>query len=336
MKISSNFPLKNLNTFQIEVWADQYIRFDTPAQIIDYLEQTGSVHKPRLVLGQGSNLLFVKNFHGIVLHPVLKGMEVIEERRDHVLVRAGAGQVWDDLVAWTVANDWSGLENLSLIPGFVGASAVQNIGAYGVEVKDTIERIEAVSMEDGRPVRFNPADCGFAYRYSHFKGAWKDRFIITAVVYRLHRKPVCVTHYPQVAEVVNRMGALGPATLRKAIVQIRRQKLPDPDEVPNAGSFFKNPILEIPKFKALKKAFPKLPHYDHLPAAVKVSAAWLIEQCGWKGHSNGKAAVYGDHALVLINQGGAEGREIFNLSERIRNSVSEKFGVTLEREVQVV
>lgn len=336
MKITSHFPLKMLNTFQVEAWADQYIRFDTSAQIVDFLNQPGIARKRRLVLGQGSNLLFVNDFNGTVLHPVLEGMEVFEERRDHVLVKAGAGQVWDDLVAWTVANGWSGLENLSLIPGFVGASAVQNIGAYGVEVKDSIERIEAVAIADGRPVDLNPRDCGFGYRYSHFKGAWKDRYLITAVIYRLRRKPVYVTHYPQVAETVRRMGTLDLATLRKAIVHIRRQKLPDPAEVPNAGSFFKNPILDSRKFEALKKEHPRLPHHDYTPGSAKVSAAWLIDQCGWRGRAHGNAAVYDKHALVLVNRGGASGREIFELSERIRKSVFEKFGVPLEREVQVV
>ena len=336
MQIISHYPLKMLNTFQVEARADQYVRFDMPDQIVDFFKRPGMDQKRRLVLGQGSNLLFVKDFHGLVLHPVLEGMEVIEEHREHVLVRAGAGQVWDDLVAWSVANGWGGLENLSLIPGFVGASAVQNIGAYGVEVKDTIARIEAVSIADGRPVQLNPRDCGFAYRYSHFKGAWKDRFIITAVIYRLRKKPNYVTQYAQVAETVRRMGTLNLATLRKAIVHIREQKLPDPTELPNAGSFFKNPVLENQKFAALKKAFPRLPHYDYSPEAVKVSAAWLIEQCGWKGRCHGNAAVYDKHALVLINRGGASGREIFELSERIRNAVSEKFGVPLEREVQVV
>ena len=289
-----------------------------------------------MILGGGSNLLFVDNYNGIILHPLLKGIEVIKKGPDHVLVRAMAGENWDDLVSFAVANGWGGVENLSLIPGSVGASAVQNIGAYGVEVNTLIDSIEAISISEQKKVTIDPKDCGFAYRFSHFKGGWKGRFIITAVVFKLLRKHDYVTHYSGVKEAVEQIGRLNLENLRKAIIGIRQNKLPDPAEIGNAGSFFKNPVVSETVVKDLLKSFPDLPSYHQGENQFKLAAGWMIEKCGWKGKTVGQAAVHNKQALVLVNPGNATGREIFELSEQIKKSVIETFGIELKRDVLVV
>jgi UDP-N-acetylmuramate dehydrogenase len=247
-----------------------------------------------------------------------------------------AGENWDDLVAHAVANGWGGLENLSLIPGSVGASAVQNVGAYGVEARDVIHRVEAISMESGRKTVFSQQDCGFGYRFSNFKGAWAGRFLITAVVFRLNRQPEYVLSYPGVKTAVDHLGPVDLKTLRRAIISIRRNKLPDPAEIGNAGSFFKNPVVDDPSLDRLLDRFPDLPHYPQGRHRFKLPAGWMIERCGWKGRRAGQAAVHHRQALVIVNLGGATGREILDLSEQVRAVVGETFGVDLEREVLMV
>ena len=239
-------------------------------------------------------------------------------------------------MAFAVARGWGGIENLSLIPGHVGASVIQNIGAYGVEVRESVDTVEAISLDDGRRMTFSPEDCGFGYRFSRFKGDWRGRFIITAVVYRLLRRPGFVVHYPGVRAAVEGIGPLNLGNLRRAIIGIRESKLPDPAKIANAGSFFKNPVVSGTVLESLRKTFPDLPCYPQGGNRFKLPSGWLIERCGWKGRAVGNAAVHRDHALVLVNLGGARGREIYDLSERIRQSVMERFGVALEREVVVV
>ena len=273
---------------------------------------------------------------GIVLHPLLKGIHVIEADRQHMWIQARAGENWDDLVAFTVANGWGGIENLSLIPGNVGASAVQNIGAYGVEAKDVIDRIEAISMESHRKVTFSPADCGFGYRTSHFKGPWTGQFIITAVVFKLRRQPDYILHYPGVKAAVETMGSVSLKNVRRAIISIRQSKLPDPAEIGNAGSFFKNPVINGPALKQLLSRFPDLPYYSQGDDQFKLAAGWLIEACGWKGKRAGAAAVHHQQALVLVNLGGATGREILELSNQVWRAVQKTFGIELDCEVRVV
>ena len=336
MEILKNHPLAALTTFGVDASAETYARFVSEAEILHFLDRRPLTKRRWMVLGGGSNLLFVGDFDGVLLHPVLWGITVLEKSPEHVLVKAMAGEKWDDLVALAVASGWGGLENLSHIPGSVGASAVQNIGAYGVEVREVIQRIEAIAIPERRKVAIPPEACGFAYRYSHFKGPWRGRLLITAVVFRLCRQPALVTHYPGVLQAVERIGALNLESLRQAIIAIRQAKLPDPARLGNAGSFFKNPLVSRAQRDRLRSDFPDLPCYPQGEKGFKLAAAWLIDKCGWKGRVVGNAAVHEHQALVLVNRGGASGREIFDLSEAVRRSVRDKFGVDLEREVLVV
>jgi UDP-N-acetylmuramate dehydrogenase len=336
LQIRTNQPLAPLTTFKVPAKADRYVSFASEEEVTGFLSKSGLHDQKYLILGGGSNLLFLDDFHGTILHPLLKGIHILAEDKQHVLVRAMAGEIWDDLVAFAVANGWGGIENLSLIPGNVGACPIQNIGAYGVEVKDWIHCVEAIDITAKEKVAFRPHDCGFGYRSSHFKGKWKKRYLITAVIFRLSRKPKFVTHYPKVEEMVRRSGSVNLESVRQAIIVIRRQKLPDPTEMGNAGSFFKNPIISEKRYTALKDNFPQLPAYHLNDGNVKLPAGWLIEKCGWKGRSLGRAAVHSRQALVLLNLGGANGQEIFVLSERIRESVWDTFAIDLKREVQVI
>jgi UDP-N-acetylmuramate dehydrogenase len=336
MKIETDFPLKNLNTFQIEASAARYVRFDTQGEIAHYLAGRSLDKNRHLVLGMGSNLLFAADFDGTILHPVLTGIEVLEKTDEHVLVRAKAGENWDDLVAFAVAQGLGGIENLSLIPGSVGASVVQNIGAYGIEVRDSVARIETIKISNGHKTTISPKDCGFDYRYSHFKGKWNGRYIITAVVFKLLRKPVFMTEYPGVKAALADIGSLTLKTLRAAIIALRQSRLPDPAVLGNAGSFFKNPIVDASVLKHMLRKFSDMPHYPQGNNHHKLAAGWLIDQCGWKGKKVGRAAVHERQALVLVNTGGASGREIFDLSEKIRRSVFSRFAIQLDREVIVV
>ena len=336
MESRTDFSLKRLNTFGVEASAAQYVRFDEEGEIDGFLAGQRPHGKRRMVLGGGSNILFVDDFDGLVLHPQLKGIERLAADREHIRIQANAGENWDDLVAHAVAHGWGGLENLSYIPGSVGASVVQNIGAYGVEVKDVVERVEAIEIESLARVAFSSADCGFGYRYSHFKGPWAGRYIITAVTYRLSRRPRFVLDYPGVREAVESLGSVNLATVRQAVIAIRRAKLPDPVEVGNAGSFFKNPTVDRRTLGDLQRRFADLPHYPQDDGRFKLPAGWMIDRCGWKGRRFGRAGVHDRQALVLVNLGGATGREILDLSEQVRRSVGDTFGIVLEREVLVV
>jgi UDP-N-acetylmuramate dehydrogenase len=336
MEMRTDFSLSAYNTFHVEAAAARYVRFDSDDEIVDFLDRNALDGHRLLILGGGSNLLFVDDFDGIVLHPLLKGIHVVKADRQHYWIRAKAGENWDDLVAMAVANGWAGLENLSLIPGSVGASAVQNIGAYGTEVKDVIDRVEAISIESRKPVNLLPGVCGFGYRSSHFKGRWTGAFIITAVIFKLNRQPDYVLDYPGVKAAVEDLGSINLQTIRQAIISIRQDKLPDPAMIGNAGSFFRNPVINGKTLTRLCQRFPDLPHYPQGDDQFKLAAGWMIERCGWKGRQVGKAAVHHHQALVLVNLGGAAGREILDLSERVKRSVQEKFDIELDREVLVV
>lgn len=336
MELKTNFSLKTFNTFNVDAAAARYVRFDSENEIVDFLSQDSLEGWRRLVLGGGSNLLFVDDFDGTVLHPQLMGIDVVEADRQHLWIKAMAGENWDDLVAFAVANGWGGIENLSLIPGSVGASAVQNIGAYGVDVKAVIDRVEAIAIDDRKKVFFSPKACGFGYRSSHFKGPWAGQFIITAVVFKLRRQPEYVLDYPGVEAAVETTGSASLKNIRRAIISIRQSKLPDPAEVGNAGSFFKNPVITEDILNGLLKSFPGLPHYSQGDDQFKLAAGWMIEACGWKGKRQGKAAVHDQQALVLVNLGGAGGGEILDLSEQVKGAVYDMFGIELEREVLVI
>lgn len=337
IEMHSNYALQKLNTFGLSVIAKEYIKYDSVKELQNTLRQRTPFTEPVLILGGGSNLLFKDDFQGVVLHSFIKGIEVVEQTANEVLIRVGAGVEWDDFVEWTVNHEFYGLENLSLIPGHVGAAPVQNIGAYGVEVKDVFERAEGVWLESGDVFEIEASQMEFDYRYSIFKGELKDKVVLTYLFFRLKKEGILNLDYGSVEESVKNLGEVSLKNVRKAIIQIRSSKLPDPSVIGNAGSFFKNPIVSKVHFMKLKESFPEMPYYILQNSdQVKIPAGWLIQECGWKGKSLGEAAVHDKQALVLINKGGATGRDLIRLALQIENDVFERFSIQLEKEVTVI
>lgn len=334
MKEFHDFSLLRHNTFGIDARCSRYIEYATPEELREALadlRQSPSGH-PVFHIGGGSNLLFTADFPGTILHSAITGREEMAREGGSVLVRAGAGEEWDAFVAWCLDNGFYGLENLSLIPGEVGASAVQNIGAYGVEVENRIEWVETVDMATGEPRKFLHDECEYAYRSSIFKHGLRGRYAVTHVVFRLSLRYVPHTGYGALQRMPGDRQP-GPHELRSLIIGIRRDKLPDPAETGSAGSFFMNPVVTEEKFADLLRAYPDIPHYP-LQGGVKVPAGWLIERSGWKGKRLGRAGVHPRQALVLVNLGGATGREVVALSDAVRADVARKFGIDLRPEVQ--
>lgn len=296
-----------------------------------------TVGLPLTVLGGGSNVLLTGDLEGLVLHNQLTGLEVIGEQGDEVLVKVGAGESWHGFVLETLRRGWYGLENLSLIPGSVGASPMQNIGAYGIELEARFHALDAMDVSTGEVRTFEHADCEFGYRESVFKKALKGAYVITHVTFRLSRLPELRLDYGAIREELDREGVQNPMPqdVSDAVIRIRKSKLPDPAVVGNAGSFFKNPVLNEAEFSALKLAHPDVPHYP-APAGIKVAAGWLIDRAGWKGHDRGTHGVHDRQALVLVHHGGASGAELLTLAQDVQRDVADKFGVTLEREVNVL
>jgi len=336
MKISQNVSLIPFNTFAIDAKADYLIEYDSVADLQEVLNSELIKSKRVLHIGGGSNLLFLKDFEGIILHSKIKYIRIIEENFDSVWLQAGAGVVWDELVAFCVENGWGGVENLSLIPGEVGASAVQNIGAYGVEVQDVIEEVNTVEIETGVELKFTNAECKYGYRESIFKRELKDKYIITSVVFRLDKKPSFKLNYQHLEEEVLKNGAVNLQNIRNTIIAVRESKLPDPKVYGNAGSFFMNPVISNGLFAELQLLYPRIPHYYVSETEEKVPAGWLIDQCGWKGRQIGNAGVHDKQALVLVNRGGASGAEIVFLARQIQESVFEKFQIQLVPEVNYI
>ncbi|MDO9340176.1 MAG: UDP-N-acetylmuramate dehydrogenase [Bacteroidales bacterium] len=336
MKIFRDISLSKYNTFDFDYRANCLILPKTEDEAISLFRGEISWEKPLLIMGSGSNILFTSDFKGTILCPEIGGIKIEEQDQENVLISAGAGVNWDNLVEWTVNKGFGGLENLSLIPGLVGATPVQNIGAYGVEVKDTIEKVRAVSIEDGSITEFNNNDCRFEYRNSIFKGEVKGKYLVTRVYYKLTVNPLLNLNYGSLKEEVNKLGSLTLKNVRRAVINIRRRKLPDPEVIGNAGSFFKNPVVSSSAAEIIKKSYPQMTAYEDQSWGIKLAAGWLIDQCGWKGKRIGDAGVHDKQALVLVNHGKATGKEIYDLSEAIKKSVREKFGVELEREVEVV
>jgi UDP-N-acetylmuramate dehydrogenase len=334
--ILRNVSLKKYNTFGLDYIADRLITVQTEKEAISVLKERKSLKYPLFIIGGGSNLLFTGNYKGTLLHPEIEGITIEEKHPVYVIVSSGSGVNWDKLVEWSVNNGYGGLENLSLIPGTVGASPVQNIGAYGVEVKDTIEKVRVVSVEDGSIKEFSKSDCRFEYRNSIFKNEIKGKYLIIRVYYRLIINPLLKLDYGSLNDEIKKLGEVTLKNVRQAVINIRRSKLPDPEIIGNAGSFFKNPVVSSSTAESLKKRYPRIPAYEDPSAVIKLAAGWLIDQCGWKGKRIDDAGVHDKQALVLVNYGKATGKEIYNLSEAIKKSVQEKFGVELEREVEVV
>jgi len=337
MPLLENKSLKQLNTFGIDVNAKLYAEISSQADLVEVFSNPVVKENKLLVLGGGSNMLFIKDYDGLVLKISIKDIEVREDG-DDMLVTAGAGEVWDSLVKYCVVNGYAGIENLTLIPGTVGASPIQNIGAYGVEIKDVFESCTAFEIATGQMKTFYRADCEFAYRESVFKGKLKGQFIITSVTYRLSRTASLQTHYGAINTELERRGIMEPtiADVSEVVAAIRVSKLPDPSTIGNAGSFFKNPIIDKMVSDELLSQFPDMPHYPAADGKVKLAAGWLIEACGFKGLVDGNTGTWKNQALVLVNHGNATGQEVYRFSEKIINTVQQKFGVLLEREVNIL
>ena len=333
----TNFSLKKHNTFGIEATSKYYFEFTETEDLPEFLATNKQwPNLPILILGEGSNLLFVNDFPGLIINPNIPGISIAHEDRNNVWLEVGAGVVWDDLVEFSVFNKWGGIENLSLIPGKVGAAAVQNIGAYGIEIQNQIESVNGFDLETQTEYTYDAVNCQYAYRDSIFKNQLTNRFVITSVVFKLDKFPEFLLNYGELKTEVEKLGGVNLRNIRQTVIRIRESKLPDPKVMGNAGSFFKNPIVETSLAEQLRKNFPMLPQYPATDGKTKLAAGWLIDQCGWKGFRRGDAGVHEKQALVLVNYGNATGREIYDLSEEIKLSVQEKFGVELEREVNVI
>lgn len=340
MQILENISLKPFNTFGINAIARYFSTFSSPEELPELLEYDSRLTTPdsRLTLGGGSNILFTKDINGLVLKNEIKGINELHEDAEYIYVKAGAGENWHAFVQYCINRNWAGVENLSLIPGNVGASPMQNIGAYGVELKEVFHELEAFHIKEKKVINFTLNDCGFGYRDSVFKNKYKDQFIILNVVFRLRKKPVFHTSYGAIKEELEKMGTkeLSIQAISQAVINIRSSKLPDPKVVGNAGSFFKNPTVEKAFFDQLKAKFPTIVGYENPGGTIKLAAGWMIEQCGWKGFRRGDAGVHPKQALVLVNYRNAAGSQIYELSEEVLQSVKAKFDVLLEREVNTI
>ena len=326
------------NTFGIDASCRRFLEYSSIEEARLVAEILCGGNNPFLIIGGGSNLLLTKDYAGVVVHSAIKGIEAEEQADGMVLLTCGSGEVWDDVVAYSVERGWYGAENLSIIPGEVGASAVQNIGAYGAEVCQIIDKIEAVEIATGDIRIFDVEECGYGYRQSRFKKEWKDRYLMTHVTYRLAKQQPLRLEYGNIKAELERKGISEPtlAQLRQVIIDIRNEKLPDPKVEGNAGSFFMNPVVMREKYEELAALYPNMPHYTIDAEHEKIPAGWMIDQCGWKGKSLGRAGVHSKQALVLVNRGGATGNEIVRLMQAIQQDVKEKFGINIHPEVNVI
>ena len=342
MKDIQNYSLKEHNTFGIDAKCRRFIEFEDDDEAVEVTKILRESAIPYIIIGGGSNLLLTKDFDGIVVRSGIKG-HYFEESGDGsqetvVRMTCGSGEVWDDMVATSIKAGYYGMENLSLIPGDVGASAVQNIGAYGMEAKDLIVSVEAVEIATGQVVTISGKDCGYGYRQSKFKQEWKNRYLITHVTYQLSTSFQPHLDYGNIRQELEKKGITEPTAqqVRDIIIDIRNAKLPDPKVMGNAGSFFMNPIVTRQKYEHLAAQYPMMPHYEVDGSYEKIPAGWMIEQCGWKGKSQGRAGVHDKQALVLVNRGGATGAEIVALCDAIRKDVKTKFDIDIHPEVNIV
>lgn len=338
MKDIKNYNLLNHNTFGISGNCRRFVEFDNVDELQTCVRSITAEDKPLLIIGGGSNLLLTRDFPGLVLHSAITGREVVKESEGKVWLRCGSGEKWDDIVAYAVEKGWHGAENLSLIPGEVGASAVQNIGAYGAEARDLIAKVEAVEIATGNVVEFSNEDCRYAYRQSRFKNEWKNHYVITYVTYCFSLDFCPDLDYGNIRHSLEEQGISKPTAqqLRQTIINIREAKLPDPKVTGNAGSFFMNPVVGRDVYERLAAQHEGMPHYVVDADHIKIPAGWMIEQCGWKGASLGRAGVHDRQALVLVNRGGATGEEVVTLYKRIIEDVRAKFGIEIHPEVNVI
>lgn len=337
--IQQNISLKQYNTFGISVKAKLFFSYTQPSDIKQLILKGYLTDSTQLlILGGGSNHLFTKDYNGLVLHPVNNTIEIVNEDNNFVWLKADAGLDWDKFVSYAVENNWGGIENLSNIPGCVGAAPVQNIGAYGVEAKDTIHEVHAVNINDGSEKTINNTNCEFGYRTSIFKTKLKNSYLVDAVTFKLSKKPNYIIHYGSVQEELDKVGTVNLKVIRDTIMKIRDSKLPNPKEIGNGGSFFKNPIVDNTIAEKLLDIYPTMPIYDAPNNLKKLAAGWLIEQCGLKGYtnSNNSAGIHNKQALVIINKGNATGNDIYLVSQLVQNKVFEKFYINLEPEVIIL
>lgn len=338
MKIVENQSLKPYNTFGLEVSAKYFIEAGSVQEIISALDFAKTNNLSKMLLNGGSNMLLTHDFDGLVLKLNLKGIEIVSETEDFVEVKVQSGENWHEFVKWTLQNDFGGLENLSLIPGNCGTAPMQNIGAYGVEIKDSMKELSALEIKTGEIKIFTNEDCKFDYRESVFKNELKNRFIITDVTFKLtKRNHKLNTSYGAIQSELEKLNIQNPTIqdVSHAVINIRQSKLPDPKEIGNSGSFFKNPVISKDRFEQLQKQFPDISGYVS-GEEVKVAAGWLIENAGWKGKRFGDAGIHEKQALVLVNYGNATGQEIYDLSQRILDDIFDKYGIQLEREVNII
>src|SRR5690554_3424059 len=334
--LQENVNLKPFNTFGISARTKYFASFSSVNALKSLLKEVKD--SDLLILGGGSNVLFQGNFHGVTLRNEIKGIEIIEENDRDVILKVGAGENWHELVLHAIAKGWGGIENLSLIPGSVGASPMQNIGAYGVEIKDVFESLEALEIKTGKLRSFSHEECQFGYRESVFKKDLKNKFVITSVTYKLSKNPQLNTSYGAIEEELKSRNITQPTIkdVSDAVIAIRQSKLPDPKEIGNAGSFFKNPVIPVTQYEALQKKYENMPSYQVDEQHVKVPAGWLIDQSGWKGKTFGDFGVHKRQALVLVNYDNAKGKDIVELSEQIIADIKKRYGITLEREVNII
>lgn len=335
MNLKKNISLRNYTSFGINQKVKNFYSIQNEDDVIKTIKLIPS-SEPKVILGGGSNILFTKDFEGSVLYNNILGRNITKETKDSIFIKFGAGENWDNIVEYCVNNEWYGLENLSLIPGSVGAAPIQNIGAYGTEIKNFIHEVNGINLLNGKSKKFNNKSCNFSYRNSIFKSKLKNVFFITYITIKLSKTKKLNMTYKEVKEFFENkdLKKITLKQIRNTIIKIRKSKLPNPKILGNAGSFFKNPMIKIQKFNNLKKKYPNIPSYGS-SNNKKIPAAWLIEKCGWKGYKENKVGVYNKHALILVNYGCKSGKEIFKLSEKIKKSVTEKFNIILQREVNV-
>jgi len=338
MNIIANYPLLKLNTFGVDVKAKYFVSINTVNELIELTKTKVFKDLQLLILGGGSNILFTKDFDGLVILNSIKGKEIIDQTQESIFLKIGAGENWHELVMYTVDNGWGGIENLSLIPGNTGTAPMQNIGAYGVEIKETFVELEALEISSGKIVKFNNSDCEFGYRESVFKNKMKNQYIILNITLELKKNPVLNINYGDVKAILESQNIKNPAIkeVSNAIISIRQSKLPDPKIIGNSGSFFKNPIVSLNQLELIKKKYPNVVNYKINENEFKIAAGWMIERAGWKGKKFNNYGVHEKQALVLVNYGLANGMEIFNLSEEIILDIKDKFGIKLEREVNII